>query len=456
MEKKILGPLLIAVLIFGSMLSMVVLNNNNNDVGPGGPSIEPTPTPPVESPPVAFNARGVDANVFELNSVFPVRGFTSETNILTVENKLTSLGSVDRVLSKQFENPVEGREDFMPVLAELLLSPNIEPAEARAEISTVLSGLEFYRMAVVKIPVGLDAVPEGDANAVSISFAEPFASCIVGSDTLVGDELTIALSFYAQGEIPIRESVRGAMEENITAKPVKKTVFSEANISGISSMFGFDGEFYYAGFDVNSVKQEIESIKNIESVELGLASVQLAFSVSADLTEGDDVNALKADLNSAFMAIDGIERVVFFEGDEFDSRIVYNQLNGYGAVRAQAIAAAETVFEGRIFKFTDPLAELHGSIDLSNSFDLNFTETFLQVESVFSFFNVSVPIWQPAMFDVNELIDPDTGLDFNLPTNSFPVKVSPGTLPGDLVNVEVVLSIERGEVVSAEAVLVKE
>jgi len=452
-----LGPLLIAVLIFGSMLSLVVLNSDDNQA-PQGPTeqlSDLTPSDPVETLPVEFKAQGVDANVYELSSVFPVHGYTSETNILTLENELMSLASVDRILSRQFENPVEGKADFMPVLAELLLNPSIDPLEARAEISTVLSDLEFFRMAVVKIPTEIGAITEGDANIALITFAEPFASCIVGSDALVGDELTIVLSFYAQDKTPIRESIRGAMEENISAKPIEKTVFSSENISAISPLFGFDGEVFYSGFSDDAMKLELERIESVESVSLNLASVQLAFSVSTALTEEDDVNALRDDLNSAFMAIDGIERVVFFEGEELDLRVIYSQEKGYGAVRAKAIAVTEALLDGRSYKFTDPLAELHGSIELTESQDLDFTEAYLEVEEVFSLFNVSIPIWQPAMFDVNELLDPDTGIDFNLPTNRLPLKVEPGTAIGDPVNVEIIISIERGEVASAEAALTR-
>lgn len=244
MEKKVLGPLLLVILIVGSMISWGILElKKQQEEQPLTPE-QPTEPTPENFPQIAFYADDVDANIHELAALYPIYGFTNETNLMNVAQSIQSLESVERVFSPEFYDPVPEKERFMPFYAEIVPTrdSNIERVMEEIESEGILTELEAYRKAVVKIPQKLTLYSlQRDLNiSRDHNFEEPFAICTVTTDSMVGDRLKIRLILSMRGDQVLRETMEAYMKENLSAMPQIHQAMVAEKISSIDRMLGFE------------------------------------------------------------------------------------------------------------------------------------------------------------------------------------------------------------------------
>ncbi|MEM0359901.1 MAG: hypothetical protein QXK06_01010 [Candidatus Diapherotrites archaeon] len=457
MDKKAIGSLVLVLLIFGSLVAMglnYLLEHKPND-GDKPPVEEPTPS---SQPQIYYFAQDLDANVFELSQVYPLKGYTSETNLSNVTSELSSLESIDRIFAAEFQNPEPDRERFMPVYVEILLKPGKSIDDATSEISSkgILSDIVASRKAVVKVPsiVSLKSV-QSDLNlSKTVTLEEPFVSAIVSTDAMSGDELKIVLYLAMKGEEIVGETMTAYMSDNISAKPRFRITQTSGKIARLDNFLGFEKKVSYNGFDPLELKAALEGINGVQKAEVLLESINSSFSIDANIS-GKDLNMLKQDLNSAFNAINGITGISFTEtGTLLSITLSYNLEEGYAKIMPVAVAKAEEILASKDYSLKHPTADLNCILFLSG----NPAEIARSAESVFSSFGVDGNFWQQAFFEIKTLTDKSTGEEFAFPQgiSELPVRVKPGSEINTDLNLQIIFQTTRKNIDAAYATAISQ
>ncbi|MCX6802771.1 MAG: hypothetical protein NT067_06695 [Candidatus Diapherotrites archaeon] len=445
MDKKAIGSIALVALILGSTIGWGILelqSNQTQDNG-GDTAVEPTPE---EKPTIYFVAENLDANIFELSSVYPMKGYTDETNLARVLQALNALDSVDRLVTAEFQNPEPAKERFMPLYAEVVPAKdyNIEAVVEEIESKGVLSDLAVSRKAVVKIPVLVSMKSaQADLNlSKDVNFEEPFAGAIVSVDSAAGDELAVTLSLAMKGDEILKETVIAYMSENFSASPVNRLSETSAKIARLDGFLGFEKTIKYNGFDETAFKASLDGLQGVQKTEVLLGGISNSFALEIN-AEGTDLNALEQDINSAFSGIGGITKVAFTEsGGALNARITYNAESGYPVIRPLAVSGAEKILAGKDYNFVDPTADLNCVLFLS---DGSPSETALAARAAAALYGIDANFWQQAFFDANSLTDFQTGEEFVFPAgiSQLPVRVAPGSELGQDLNLQILFQTTR-------------
>lgn len=449
MDKKLVGPLVLIVLIVGSMVVPWV----THALKPAGNHTTPSETPvpgetPADNSKVAFFAQGVDANIQELSQVYPLQGYTDKTNLATMIESIQRLESVSRVLNPKFGNPERGRERFMPFSAEIVPSrdSNIEEVKRELVENSILSDVVAFRKAIVKLPVHIKVKSlKQDLNlSRDVSLEEPFASCIVVTNALVGDQLKVTLYLQMAGQRVLKETLQSSMEEDLSMQPKYHKAEFETSIARVENYLGFEELFPYNGFDRNNLKQSLLGVNGVETADFKLLLRESSFEVKMPLSGSEDANKLKKDLNAVLLPLPGVEKVSFaLDENKLSAHAAFKQ-EAYATVRSGALKALKSTFPDSNFEFVDPKASIQGSVGFSA--DASAEEIAKNSHVVFQLFGLKPVIWQNTFFDANFL--PATDGNFSVPEGQqeMPLRAKPGSKPGDAVKVNVYFSTIRGKI----------
>ena len=454
MEKKLVGPLVLIILIVGSIAVpwvTHVLKPNSNGPAPGE-----TPKPvetPVNHTKIAFFAQGLDANIHELSEVYPLRGYTDKTNFAGMVQSIQRLESVSRVLNPKFGNPEKGRKRFMPFSAEIVPArdSNIEEVKRELEEKSILTDVVAFRKAIVKLPVHIKVKSlKQDLNiSRDVNLEEPFASCIVLPDAKEGDHLKITLYLQMAGQEVVKETLQGSMEQDLSTQPKYHEAELEAVISRVKNSLGFEGWIPYTGFDENQVKRDLADINGVESADFKLVLRGNSFGVNVALS-GKDANKLKEDLNTTLLGVNGVKKVSFsLDKNRLSVHASFEQ-GKYAQLRPNALKALGSVLADHNFELVDPTASASGSVVFS---DLNSSrEVAIKSSAVLLNHSIRIKLWQDAFFDVNVL--PTSDGNFTVPPEQqeMPLRATPGTKPGNSVKVKVYFATVRGNFAVGERV----
>jgi hypothetical protein len=445
MDKKTIGSLVLVILILGATVSYLVPSQSSDGQQGAGGDVPVGPTP-VEEPTIYFVAENVDANVFELSSLYPMKGYTNETNLATVLEALNSLDSIDRLAVAEFQNPEPSKERFMPLYAEVIPAKDYNIGAVVAEIRSkgILSDLAVSRKAVVKIPVLVSMKSaQADLNlSKDVNFEEPFAGAIVSIDSMVGDELKVSLSLAMKGDVISRETMQAYMSDNLSIYPVRRLAETSAKIARLDDFLGFENTIKYNGFDLNALKASLEGIGGIQKTELSLDLIGGSFALDINAA-GTDLNALKQDINSAFSGMAGITAVAFTESEgKLNAVITYNPETGYAAIRPLALAEAEKILAGKGYSLVDPNADLNCLLFFSGALP---SELALNAKEAVAAQGVDLNFWRQAFFDANSLTDFQTGEEFVFPEgiSQLPVRVKPVSELGQDLNLQILFQTTR-------------
>ncbi|MFH1234147.1 MAG: hypothetical protein V1493_00870 [Candidatus Diapherotrites archaeon] len=445
MDKKAIGSIALVALILGSTIGWGMLELMSNQEQDGGGDVPIGPTP-VEEQTIYFIAENIDANVFELSSLYPLKGYTDETNLAKVLEELNLLDSIDRLAAAEFQNPDPSKERFMPLYAEVIPAKDYNIGAVVEEITSkgILSDLAVSRKAVVKIPLRISMKSaQADLNlSKDVNFEEPFAGAIVSVDSMAGDELKVTLSLAMKGDIIARETMQAYMSDNISIYPVRRLAETSAKIARLDDFLGFENTIEYNGFDLNALKASLEGIAGIQKAEVSLEGIGGSFALDINAA-GTDINAMKQDINSAFTALAGITNVQFTESEgKLNAVIAYDPETGYQAIRPLAVAEAEKLLAGKGYAFVDPSADLNCVLFFSEAVP---SELALNAKAAVAAQGLDLNFWQQAFFDANSLADFQTGEEFVFPEDitELPVRVDPGAEIGQDLNVQILFQTTR-------------
>ncbi len=450
MEKRVFGSLLMIVLIFGSMAGYAILYFLEGGEGTEAPF--PSPTPPwagEDKSKVFYFAENVDANIVELTEKYPLQGYTSETNLAVISQELQRLEGIDRVLSARFFNPAEEREEFMLFSAEIIpsLDSNIESVLHALKTRGLLSEPNAGRKVVVKVPprVSLKSVDRDLNISRDYNFEEPFAVVIASTGARVGDRLKINLYLELAGSELLRETLQGDLVKNISAERTLHLAEFTSGIKGVENSLGFEEQFYYSGFDVNSLKGALESIKGVQGADASLSAAGNSFTASF-LPGEKDLNSFKEDINSALGSVSGVSGISFsFDGNSgvLKASALFEEEQGFAAVKPAAESALQDL--NSEFALTGPTAFISGSLAFSDANAVKIAET--ATETLQSY-GVEASVWQDAVFETGSFVEADTNKEFFFPDGNreFLIRVEPGTKPGTLKEMQAFFYTVRGEV----------
>lgn len=453
MDKKLVGPLVLVILIVGSMIVPWVTHALGQSGNKKGPSETPAPLEtPADNSKVDFFAEGVDANIQELSQVYPLRGYTDKTNLAVMVESIQSLESVSRISNPKFGNPEKGKKRFMPFSAEIVPArdSNIEEVKRDLNEKSILTDIVVFRKAMVKLPVHIKVKSlKQDLNiSRDINLEEPFASCIVLTDSKTGDHLKVTLYLQMAGQQLIKETLQGSMEKNLSAQPKYHEAELETSISRLENSLGFGGWIPYTGFDENKVRHELSDLNGVESADFKAVVRGNSFGVNVAISGNKDVNKLKEDLNTALLGVSGVKKV-FFDSDKnkLSAHASFEQ-GKYSEIRPAVLKALGSAFKDYNFELVDPTASVNGNAKFS---DANAsTEIALKASAVLSGYGIKVRILQDAFFDANVLPSSDGNFAVPAGQQEMPLKVPPGTKAGDRVKVKVYFTTIRGKITPGE------
>lgn len=449
MKKRLFGPLLLIVLIVGSIVGSAVIELTKGD------NTEPTPNPTITPPPedrkeIAFSAQNVDANLTELTEVHPIYGFTDETNLVEVVQAIQSLESVSRLRETKFHQPQKDKERFMPFSAEVIpvMDSNISTVKKQIREKNILTELKVFRKGVIKIPVHLKLHSiQRDLNIVrDHNFEEPFASCVVSSEAKTGDHLKVRLYLKMVGKEVIRESMQAEVMENLSSKPVLHKAMVDANISSMGKTLQFKEKVLRSELEEKAIEKDLNEIGGVESAEVNFSDLENAFSIELSPEQITDLNSLKVDLNKHFSKLEGVKRVFFYEDSNgFEARVSFDLTKDYASLRPQALEVSETVLGDYNYEFVDPMVTVSGVIEFS---EVNTAKIVEGVKERLSFYGIEPDLKQQAFFKATNLKDQETGEEFPLPQEKqrMQIGVSPSLKPKDQISVQVSFYTVRGEV----------
>jgi len=454
MDKKVFGPLVLVLLIFGSLASMAIVELTKQE--PEEPGNGPGPTPPetpVDTTQIAFYAEDVDANITEFMELHPIHGYTDETNLAELVQALQGLESVSRIIGPRYLEPEPGKERFMPLDAEIVPAKDSNAWEflEEAEAKGVLSEITAFRKAVVKIPVSVPLKSlSPDLNlSRDQNFEEPFVVSIVTLDSLVGDNLKIRLYLKMAGTQLLRETIEGEIMENLSSAPQFHQASLETEISRLEESLGFEARIAWNGFEGAALAGRLEELPGVDAAEAELFGTGNAFTISLSRQGIEDINSLERDLNAEISAVDGVS-IVFPSHDEntLELRITFDTSKDYATIRTLVGQAVESLLPDAVLEFTHPSANLQGSVSFPA--DQNTQMLALKSGSIFAEYGIESIPWRNAYFEAESLVDGATEEEFPLSEENreFPVRALAGAGLGDKMALQIVFYTIRGEVVS--------
>jgi len=447
MDMKVVGPIVLVLIIVGTMIAPWVSNALKVDTS------EPTPFPDVFSTPVdttqyTFYAEMVDGNIFELADSYPLLGYTDETNIIVVQERILALGSIMRLDKPAFRDPDSSREKFMPFFAEVipLKDRNMAAIVLELEASGILEDIEYGRTGFVKIPTVLHvrAYPDDLNIERDVNFAQPFVFAQFDADALIGDRLQLDVVFNMVGDELLKESVQAQSRVNISASPEKHTSTFETKISKLEETLGFDESVSFTGFKESEMETALLEVTGIEGIDFNMELQDSFFGLLA-APEAEDINSLKQDLNAALSSLENVSSIFFFPDDSSINMRAGFVEGSYAELRPVVIEAIDSVLGETDYNFEDPTARLTALIEFSGDANIiAFTAATKMNE-----FDALVPIWQDAFFRAESLKDDETGEEFALVTEDAEqkIRVRPGSTEGQSILVEVIFPTIRKEII---------
>lgn len=441
MDKKKLYTLFMAVLMAGSIFSFAVLI--------AGPQNSPPPQSPsdgsTQATAVRFQASGVEATVEQLFPTVLLTASTKEAEISKINSEVLKISGIKRLNNSSYSQQTTGSlSGPLVFVAEI----SIDSEGLREQIASEIAKIVFFSDSSV-FPLGLVSLPKTVSfknTALNLTqdhtFSNPSAQAYLNLGTIEGDKITVSLEASIAGSQ--LQSLFVAEEQNITAFPKLVSLSGEFEISSFKSEISASAKTNYSGkekiSELNSKIKEISGVSDskLEPVQTGLP-LEITFFENALVFE-QDLNTLLSDFNGVgghdYNAESKELKVFFDEQVDFFSLVedLKSELNSLNF-------SVKEVFEPKIL--------VEGEIELGSS---DSKESIEKIKTVFEEYGiVEEKFLQKAKITATELVDFQNNQTYKVEESFFEAMVLPVRTAGEKVNLQIILIISRGKILSISA-----
>ena len=277
----------IALVIVIAMVFSSIYNNQNPKPDAG----TDTTAPPVEGTPIAFEAKGIDANLIELLPALRLAAHTTQVSITENDQVVSSMGGVEKVNS-HFQQDASGLLYIADV--SLAADSNAESIIQDIQAQPEFSDVTYVHYALLQMPLDINLTTVNkDLNLTrSYSFADRAIDGLVSPTSLPNDQLRVDLQLTLAGDTlqdkVIFETANLSSSPEYGMTPADAPVF--LTIQSLESHL-------YASFELSSLKsKDTETARTRLAVLPDVNFVSLQTDPDAPQVElAVDSNALSAD-----------------------------------------------------------------------------------------------------------------------------------------------------------------
>lgn len=424
-RKKVLYNWIVIIIMVGSILGFAIVASQ----GTQQPSEQPPPIGPPTT--ITYNADWIDTNVVQILNTMIITAGTDNPEINEINTAVYSIEGIKRVSSYYMRSTDTSIEGTLIYVAEIAFEAGYSAKELLDKIKDIefLNGVEAMSYALISLPATV-TLRNNDLNITKeYTFPNQLAQAFVFLDTITNDNLIVAIEITLAGESPTKTLI--AEQYNITAEPQEISLVEEYEIESMEQELQLQGLVDYSNslsLDYNSLKEQIEALKNVDyvSIDVGNFYPSITIVLDGDYSEEEqDINVIlasKSDITWYDFYLD--QNMLIFD---------FNSDSDFIALKNSLLKDLEEAEIG-IEEFIEPTIAIDGDVSLTTREARQTADTII---NMFLEKNIFPGVTQYAIIRADSFQDKDTNSTYAIDAGTFRANVSPQHSSGESIMLEV-------------------